>query len=115
MVEKNKKIFKNILNVFSIFILLIIWFAIFINYEFNDVSFPYTYDDGIIRLTITKGSELYWVTKDLRDSLSISASLWCCFRWHRCCFPALAVRRKLPTPFACRLPYFSCLYFTAGC
>lgn len=39
MVEKNKKIFKIILNVFSIFILLIIWFAIFINYEFNDVSF----------------------------------------------------------------------------
>ena len=39
MVEKNKKIFKNILNGFSIFILLIIWFAIFINYEFNDVSF----------------------------------------------------------------------------
>ena len=39
MVEKNKKKFKIILNVISIIILIIVWFAIFIDYEFNDVSF----------------------------------------------------------------------------
>ena len=39
MVEKNKKIFNIIVNIISTLVLLIIWFAIFIDYEFNDVSF----------------------------------------------------------------------------